>query len=151
MAATTGIRGRGGRGSDGLQTSTPRGNTRLIQADTDNPLYRPLAELLALSFGPIAILGQALADVPGIEEAFIHGSWAGRYAKHPGHVPHDLDLIVIGDVDRRVLDDALHDAEKSLRREINVRRTTRTAWDNEGSFKRTLMSRPRVHLIGPSQ
>lgn len=133
----------------GLATSLRRGNTRLVQADTDNPVYRPLAELLALTFGPIAILRQALAQVPGIEEAFIHGSWAARYAEQPGHVPHDLDLLVIGEADRRVLDDALHTAEKTLRREINVRRTTRAAWDaDDGAFKRTVLSRPRIHLIG---
>lgn len=133
----------------GLATSMRRGNTRLIQADTANPVYRPLAELLALTFGPIAILRQALAEVPGIEEAFVYGSWAARYAEQPGHVPNDLDLLVIGQVDRRLLDDALHTAEKALRREINARQTTRAAWDaDDGSFKRTIMSRPRITLIG---
>lgn len=133
----------------GLATSVRRGNTRLIQADTTNPVYRPLAELLALTFGPVAVLHEALVDVPGVEEAFIYGSWAARYAEQPGHVPHDLDLLVIGDVDRHRLDDALHPAEKALRREVNVRRTTRAAWDaDDGSFKRTVMSRPRVQVIG---
>ena len=133
----------------GLATSVRRGNTRLVQADTSTPVYRPLAELLALTFGPVAILRTALSDVPGIEEAFIYGSWAARYAEQPGHVPHDLDLLVIGQVDRRQLDDALHTAEKTLRREINARRTTRAAWGaDDGPFKRTINSRPRIPLIG---
>jgi hypothetical protein len=73
---------------------------------------------------------------PGIEEAFTYGSWAAGYAEQPGHVPNDLDLFVVGEVDRRVLDDALHSAEKALRREINVRRTTRATWDaDDGSLK----------------
>jgi DNA-binding transcriptional ArsR family regulator len=133
----------------GLASSERRGNIRLIQAVVDNPVYRPLAELLAVTFGPIVVLRESLSDVPGIEEAFIYGSWAERYVMQPGHVPNDLDLLVIGDVDRRVLDDALHAAERRLRREVNVRRVTRAAWEaDDGSFKRTVMDRPRVSLIG---
>ena len=61
-------------------------------------------------------------------------------------MPDDIDLLVIiGEVDRH----ALADAEAVLRREVNVRRVTATAWANDGSsFRRTVLSRPVVDVIG---
>lgn len=133
----------------GLVTTRRRGNTRLVRVITDSVLYRPLAELLAVTFGPLAVLRAALGDVPGIERAFIYGSWAARYEQHAGPVPHDIDLLVIGKADRHALADALADAEKTLRREVNVRQVTPDAWaTDDGSFKKTVLSRPIVDVIG---
>lgn len=133
----------------GLVTSIRRGNTRLVRALTDSVVYQPLADLLAVTFGPVSVLRAALADIPGIERAFIYGSWAARYAQHSGSVPNDIDLLVIGSADRHALADALADAEKVLRREVNVRRVTSEAWaQGEGSFKKTVLSRPIVDVIG---
>lgn len=133
----------------GLVTSTRRGNTRLVSAVTDSIVYKPLAELLAVTFGPIGVLRGLLADIPGIEQAFIYGSWAARYAQQSGPVPHDIDVLVIGNPDRHVLADAVAAAEKVLRREVNVRRVTPDAWaQGDGSFKKTVISRPIVDVIG---
>ncbi len=136
----------------GLAIDKRRGNTRLVRAAVDNPVFRPMAELLAVTFGPIAILRDALSGVEGIETAFIYGSWAARYAEQPGNVPNDIDLLVIGDVDRHLLDDRLHEAEKTLRREVNARRVSRQAWDADtGSFKQTVLERPRITVIGNNE
>lgn len=133
----------------GLVTSTRRGNTRLVRAVTDSIVYKPLAELLAVTFGPIAVLRGLLADIPGIERAFIYGSWAARYAQQSGPVPNDIDVLVIGNPDRHALADAVAAAEKALRREVNVRRVTPDAWaQGDGSFKKTVVSRPIVDVIG---
>ena len=133
----------------GLVTTTRRGNTRLVRAVTDSVVYKPLADLLTVTFGPAAVLRSALEGVPGIERAFIYGSWAARYTQHAGPVPNDIDLLVIGDVDRHELADAVASAEKLLRREVSLRRTTPLAWaDDNSSFKRTVLSRPTVELIG---
>lgn len=135
----------------GIITSVRRGNSRLITPVTDSPLYRPLAELLAVTFGPLPVLRNALADVPGIERAFIYGSWAARYHQREGRVPADIDLLVIGDVDRHALDTALAGAEHQLRREVNARRVTAEIWEGDDSaFKRTVTSRPVVDVIGNS-
>jgi len=133
----------------GLVTTIRRGNTRLVRVITDSIVYRPFADLLAVTFGPLAVLRAALADVPGIERAFIYGSWAARYAQQSGPVPNDIDLLVIGDMDRHAVDDAIADVEKMLRREVNVRRITSEAWKRDnGSFKKTVLSRPIVDVIG---
>lgn len=133
----------------GLVTSARRGNTRLVRPVTDSIVYKPLTDLLAVTFGPVAVLRGALADLPGIKRAFIYGSWAARYSQHAGPVPKDIDLLVIGSPDRHVLSDAVAAAEKVLRRDVNVRRVTADAWaKDEGSFKRTILSRPVVDVIG---
>lgn len=133
----------------GLVTTTRRGNTRLVRPLTESVVYRPLAELLAVTFGPVAVLRTALADVAGIDRAFIYGSWAARYAQHSGPVPNDIDLLVIGDTDRHILAEVMGEAEQVLRRDVNLRRDTREAWDHDtGSFKQTVLSRPLVDLIG---
>ena len=132
----------------GLVTTRRLGNTRLARARTDNPVYAPLAELLAVTFGPLAVLRDLLTDVGGITRAFIYGSWAARYHEQPGSVPGDIDVLVIGDPDRDRLADVVDEAEKELHREVNVRRVSAAAWEtDEGPFKRTIMSSPTVELV----
>jgi DNA-binding transcriptional ArsR family regulator len=133
----------------GFVSTKRRGNTRLVRAITDTVVYKPLADLLAVTFGPVAVLRRTLTGIPGIDRAFIYGSWAARYAQRSGPVPNDIDLLVIGEVDRHVLADAVADAEAVLRREVNVRRVASDSWaKDDGSFKRTVLARPVVNLIG---
>src|SRR6201999_4651354 len=61
-----------------------RGNLRLLWANADNPLARPLGELLALTYGPAAVLGELVGAVEGVDEAYIYGSWAARYDGEEG-------------------------------------------------------------------
>jgi hypothetical protein len=60
------------------------------------------------------VLRNALAEVAGIERAFIYGSWAARHAQRSGPVRADIDLLVIGRPDRRELDDAVAGAESVI-------------------------------------
>lgn len=133
----------------GLVSTRRRGNQRMVRVTTDNPVRRPLADLLMVTFGPIGVLRDAVADVPRIDTALIYGSWAARYRQQPGNVPNDVDVLIIGTPDRGVLDDAMETAERTLRREVNYRLITPDEWiADAGSFKTTLLSRPVVYLIG---
>jgi DNA-binding transcriptional ArsR family regulator len=132
----------------GLITERRRGNTRLIRAATGTRLYRPLTEVMALTFGPVPVLRDALAGLPGVEEAFVYGSWAARFRGLPGRVPNDIDVMVIGSATFHEVCDALFDAERLLHREVNPRVDTRAVWDaDNSSFKATVLSRPVVPLI----
>lgn len=135
----------------GLVTVHRSGNQRMVEADTTTLVYKPLADLLAVTFGPKPALTEALAEVPGIERAFIYGSWAARYHETSGPVPGDIDVLVIGHPPRAVLEDAIYDVEKRLRREVNVRRISPEGWHaapDDDPFVRTVLSRPVVDLIG---
>ena len=136
----------------GLVTEIRSGNQRRVQAHTDNPLFGPLSQLMAVTFGPIPVLTGWLEGVDGVREAYIYGSWAARYDQQPGAVPLDLDVLVIGTTDPDILDDIASIATNRLGREVNIRRIRPTAWDSaaDDPFKATVLSRPLVTLIGPT-
>lgn len=136
----------------GLISVSRSGNQRLVRADTSTIVYRPLAELMAVTFGPLPVLRDSLAEVPGIRRAFIYGSWAARYAQQPGAVAGDIDVLVVGDPGRHELDEVAETAQRILHREVNIRRVTTAAWDAmpaDDPFKSTVMSRPIVDLVEP--
>ncbi len=134
----------------GLVRQVRRGNQRLVQAETTNPVFGPLAALMAVTFGPAPVLRDLLAEVPGVREAWIYGSWAARYAEQPGPVPGDIDVLVVGTADPDVLDEVAHAAGERLGREVNIRRVRPAAWDaaEADPFKATVTSRPMVALVG---
>jgi DNA-binding transcriptional ArsR family regulator len=69
-----------------LVTNERIGRAKLVKANASSPYFKALAELLALSFGPPFVVQAELAAVSRIEQAFIYGSWAARFAGQPGPV-----------------------------------------------------------------
>jgi predicted nucleotidyltransferase len=132
----------------GVTASRRVGNARLVTA-ARSPLTGPLTELLLRSFGPRQVLAEELSGVPGIEEAYIFGSWAARYAGQQGRAPADIDVLVIGAPDRDALDEAAQRASGRLDREVNV--TIRSAqWWRAGDdgFHAEVSQRPLVPVYG---
>lgn len=133
----------------GVMTSRRVGKTRVVKA-ARSPITDPLTELLLRSFGPRQVLADELADMPGIDSAFLFGSWAARYAGQEGRPPADLDLLVIGAPDRDALDDAAQRAGARLAREVNV--TVRSAdwWRSaDDGFHTEVKRRPLVSVLAP--
>jgi DNA-binding transcriptional ArsR family regulator len=129
-----------------LVTETRRGRLRLLRANVDGPLARPLTELLALTYGPPAVLSEVLARIAGIDEVFLYGSWAARFCGEPGPPPRDIDVLVIGEGDDDELHEAARVAESRLGREVNLRRISLRAWrdGDEDPFLASVRSRPLV-------
>ena len=133
----------------GVVRSHKVGNTRLVRADEHGALTQPLTDLLERALGPKQLLGDALSAVPGVEAAFLFGSWAARYSGDRGPAPNDIDVLVIGEPDRGALDDAIAPVELRLARPVQVTVRRRVWWeDGEDSFRREIAQRPRVELIG---
>jgi len=123
------------------------GQARLVQADTEHLLARPLTEILELTYGPTAVLPDVLATLPGIREAHIYGSWAARRLGEPGDPPRDIDVAVIGTPAHDLLLDAGKHASRLLHREVNLTRISPTVWDaGQDPFVTTLTSRPLVPI-----
>jgi DNA-binding transcriptional ArsR family regulator len=135
----------------GLVHEERRGNLRLLRADLTNPLARPLTELLALTYGPAAVLADLLPPIAGVEEAYIYGSWAARYSGEAGPPPRDVDVLVVGDADEDDLADAAQAAERRLGREVNIHRVPAAAWQSPGGdpFLTSVRSRPSYPLVEP--
>ncbi len=117
----------------------------------DTPAFRPLAELLALTYGPAVVIPQHLSGISGIDQAFIYGSWAARRAGEPGEpgdAPADIDVLLVGNPPRGAVNEAARRAGTNLGREVNVRIVSTAAWEAASTdpFLRTLIERPIVSL-----
>ena len=123
------------------------GQARLVRARTEHVLFRPLQELLELTYGPAVVMPDVLAGVPEVREAFIYGSWAARRHGEPGPAPRDVDVVVVGDATRAALGAVGDEATRRLHREVNITRVTPAVWDlGEDLFVRTLKARPLVPI-----
>lgn len=133
----------------GLVREVRRGNLRLLQFESGNPLARALTELMALTYGPAPVLAELLPAVDGVAEAYIFGSWAARYAGEAGPPPRDVDVLVVGDADDDELADVASKAERLLGREVNVHRVSSSAWhsDADDPFLTSVRSRPRHAIV----
>ena len=104
----------------GLTVSRKLGNTRLVAANWDLPWATELRSILAQTVGVLALLSEGLGPLAGIEEAFVYGSWAARYLGEPGSFPRDVDVLIVGDPDRRALTRATRAVERQLRVDVNA-------------------------------
>ena len=134
--------------SAGLVESRKIGNTRLVQANTESPYFKGLAEVLIRAFGPPQVLKEVLSPMDGIESAYIFGSWAASLAGDDNGRPvGDIDLLVLGSPDRDALYQALSTAEQRLGRPVQA--TVRpAAWlaVGTGNFHATVTQRPLVEI-----
>jgi hypothetical protein len=138
----------------GFVRDSRRGNVRLLRAVTDTPVSRPLTDLLAVTYGPLPVLTDLLADAEGITQAFIYGSWAARYLGEPGPVPGDVDVLAVGTADPDDLDEIARAAQRRLGRPVDIRRIRPAAWaspDPADPFLASVRERPLVELLLPGQ
>lgn len=113
----------------GLITSRPLGRNRLLRADMRHPAAPALTQLLEVTFGPKAVIAEEFG-IPGAEQVAIFGSWAARYAGEAGSPPHDIDVLVVGKVDRADLYEAADRAQARLGIQVNPVVRTVKQWDD---------------------
>lgn len=133
----------------GLIVEERIGRARRLHANQNTALFKPLATLMALTYGPKPVLEQLLAEVDGVDQAFIYGSWAARYEGESGGQPNDVDVMVVGSADRDELFELADQARKALAREVNIRSIPTQTWAESApsdGFLQTVKSRPLVEL-----
>lgn len=129
----------------GFLSERMSGRNRYVRAAREHPLFAAVVDILQYGYGPLAVLPAILADVTGVEEAYIYGSWAARFEGEVGPDPNDIDVLVVGDTDRSELFEAAQRATQQIRRETNIRSVTRRQWDEAGDlFIRNVKDRPLV-------
>jgi DNA-binding MarR family transcriptional regulator len=133
----------------GVVRSRRAGNTRMVMVDRSHPRYRSLAEIVTATWGVPAVIAEEFAVLPGIEGVVIFGSWAARWSGEQGRPPNDIDVLVLGDPDRGLVDEAAERAEKRLRMPVQaiVRRSARWG-DEDDPFLTGLRSRPIYEVVG---
>ena len=130
-----------------LVTEKHFGRTRAIQANLGHELYPALRKIISYTYGPAAVLPAELSGIDGLEKAFIYGSWAARLNKHSGPEPRDVDVLLVGYMNRIEAARAAANAERRLDREVNVHFVSNSEWEKgESGFIRTVKSRPLVEI-----
>lgn len=114
----------------GILKSERIGRARRYRVDDQSPIASEVRSLVQKTIGVEARIRDAIADLPGIEEAFLYGS----YARGDERATSDLDLFVIGPVDQERLSERLAEVERELGRDVNV------ASYGRGEFERLRMN-----------
>ena len=128
------------------------GNQRLVRRPAPNPIVTPLTDLLAATYGPLPVLAEEMARLPGVEQAYIYGSWAARHEGEPGGTPNDIDVLVIGTPVMDEVDAVAERASARLRRAINIRRLPSDYWQNppaSDTFVASVKQRPHIEIPLP--
>jgi len=98
-----------------LVTLRRDGNRAYYRAETSNPLYLDIRNIVLKTSGLVDILRQALIKKPGIRLAFVFGSLASGGEKPAS----DVDLMIVGSVSLRQLSKWLSGVAGRIGREIN--------------------------------
>lgn len=131
----------------GLVRSERVGRSRLLHRNEESPYFHDLYGLLLKAFGPVTLVGEELAGVEGVEQAYVYGSWAARYAGERGEDPVDVDVIVVGRPSRLAITRAERLLSERLGREVNAVVVTPEDWDAAGSgFLKEVRRRPVVSV-----
>lgn len=118
---------------------------------TDHPRWFVFRDLVREFAKPTVLLRTALVEVPGIDAAFIYGSFArGEMDEHS-----DIDVFALGeDLEEAGPELALvsgtSEAAILLGHEVNVTRYTRKKLESRrhGSFLRSVLAGPKEWLVG---
>lgn len=131
----------------GLIASRTQGRNRLIRANLDHPAAKALTQLLEITFGPRAVVAEEFA-IEGAEQVVIFGSWAARYQGQVGPPPNDIDVLVVGKVDRADVYDAADQAHARLGMDVNpVVRTAKQWADPEDALVAQIKQSAHVTVV----
>jgi DNA-binding transcriptional ArsR family regulator len=130
-----------------LLTAAQVGRSRVLRANEAHPLARPLTEILEYMYGPRAVITEEFSAIPGITRLAIFGSWAARHAGIRGHVPRDIDVLVVGDVDRGAVYAAADRAQARAGLPVNAVLASNRRWDTDADgLIRQIKSSPAIDL-----
>jgi predicted nucleotidyltransferase len=123
------------------------GRSKLVHANTGNPYYEPLSRLALMAFGAPQVIREEFRTIDHVEQLFIFGSWAARYAGERGPSPHDVDVLIIGAPDRDEVYEAARRAQERLGRELNTTVRNAEQWQRaQDGFTQQLRSSPLLEI-----
>lgn len=130
----------------GILRDRTLGRARLLRANVANRAAAPLTQLLQVTYGPQTVIGDEF-DFVGAERVLIYGSWAERYHGVPGLPPNDVDVLVVGDIDRADVYGAADRAQARLGMQVNPVVRTRQQWaDDADSLVLQIKASPTVDV-----
>jgi DNA-binding MarR family transcriptional regulator len=109
------------------------GRARLIQVNTKHELHDAIRKIVAFSYGPAAVLPAALYGIEGLEQAFLYGNYAAYLKREQASNSPEIDLLLVGYVNRIEASNAAKRVERYLDRSFNVKFVGSQEWDTESS------------------
>ena len=101
---------------EGVLASDFQGKQRYFHANRTNSMYKAYKDVFRQTSGIEVVLRDKMKDIPGLEEAYIFGS----YAQQRYGAQSDIDVLLVGTHKALHAQKVLHTIEKHIRREINV-------------------------------
>jgi hypothetical protein len=130
----------------GILQDRTLGRSRLLRADLSNRAAAPLTELLKVTFGPQTVIGEEF-DLVDANLVLIYGSWAERYHGISGPPANDVDVLVVGGIDRADVYDAADRAQARLGMQVNpVLRTCQQWAEGADSLVLQIKASPTVDV-----
>lgn len=124
------------------------GNLTFYQLNKTHPLYSELKSIVSKTIGIEGLLRDGLKEVPGIEVAFIYGSYAAGEEKGSS----DIDILIIGKPVKTALAQRLRKIGEAVDREINYIVYQRKSFQNmkktHNSFIESVMRKSKIFLMG---
>lgn len=125
-----------------LLVSEAKGNQKYFSLNKNYPLLKEVKKAYAARYGLDKKLRAALKGLPGLEEAYLFGSFAGGRPDDGS----DIDLLLIGSHSSLKATEKILPAAKLLGREINNIDMTRQEYEkrrqDDDFLKRVLSTRP---------
>jgi uncharacterized protein len=123
------------------------GNRTYYKANTSNPLYREIHNLVLKTIGLTDILRTSLA-IDAIKIAFVFGSFAAGTEKSDS----DIDVFIIGEIGLRTVSKVLKEPSLKIGREINPHVMTLkefiTRKTEKEHFVKNIIDSPKLLIIG---
>lgn len=130
-----------------LVTAKTYGRTKVIQVNTQHSLHDSIRQIVAYSYGPAAVLPAALYGIEGLEQAYLYGNYAAYLKKERPSDSPEIDLLLVGYVNRIEASNAAKRVESYLERAVNVKFVGSQEWETSSSdFVVEVKARPLFHL-----
>ena len=130
-----------------LVTQRTVGRAKLIQVNTKHELHDAIRKLIAYSYGPAAVLPAALYGIEGLEQAYLYGNYAAYLKKEKPSDSPEIDLLLVGYVNRIEASNAAKRVETYLDRAVNVKFVGSQEWETSSSdFVEEVKKRPLLKL-----
>lgn len=134
----------------GVFTSRRVGRSTLLQANTASRLAPALTQLVSMTYGPLDAVREEFGDL-GADAVVLFGSWAARWHGRAGPEPGDIDVLVLGDVERSAAYEAAGRAEESVGFAVNPVIRPAAAWRTDGEDPLVDEVRRTPHVVAVGQ
>jgi predicted nucleotidyltransferase len=131
----------------GLLKTHRKGRMVFYQANESAPVFPELHGLIIKTAGLVEVLRETLRPMAGkIRVAFVYGSIAGGRERSES----DVDLMVVGSIDRMRLSRPLQETGLRLGREVNLTLYSPAEFQakRKGHFLSAVLDKPKLFVVG---